>query len=478
MTKPKISLVHCPKWDVRCPPYWAALLAGNLRSRGYEVSQKDCDIEMYHLVEADERKLWGMDVLNFWGGVASEEGNLNGFLKKYESVLDRFVDEILEEKPDIVGFSIRPGTRIFSRQLAKRLKAKATDVYIIFGSISAIHEHGPQDLPFVDALSVGEADESFPKFLEGYAVDGSWPQPTPGFTYRKRDGSVVECGPVEDIPALDGLPHADFSDYDFTRYLRAHTVPLMFSRGCVYKCSFCSAFGKYMRYRTIDVDVVAENVKRVLETTNAQRPLCVMATDQLLNGNLKQLLKLSQKLSMLSENIKWEGMLSLRAEMTYDYLATLCRSGLVSVFVGMESASEAVLKRMGKRTKVDESERIIKTFWEMGVLVHLSLVIGHPGETEAEFEKTYEFCQRIKKYVSGISASPLSLGDPDSGIVKNPEKYGVNLTHPIHWIADEGANTFSIRQERTQRIRNIVAETDWKAIHATTIENRKLFHPR
>ena len=84
-------------------------------------------------------------------------------------------------------------------------------------------------------------------------------------------------------------------------------------------------------------------------------------------------------------------MMFVREELTDELVGKLAQSGLVEVFFGLESGSEAVLRRMRKRLRLDTARQVFRRFHERGVSVTASVIFGHPGETEAEFHKSLHF---------------------------------------------------------------------------------------
>ena len=66
--------------------------------------------------------------------------------------------------------------------------------------------------------------------------------------------------------------------------------------------------------------------------------------------------------------------------------------------LSLQSGCNATLKRMNRRYTAEEYERIVNILREIlpDVSISTDVIVGFPGETEEEFNETYEFLKRIK----------------------------------------------------------------------------------
>lgn len=64
----------------------------------------------------------------------------------------------------------------------------------------------------------------------------------------------------------------------------------------------------------------------------------------------------------------------------------------------MQSGSDAILRRMARRYTSDRYETIITTAQRLipGVAISTDIITGFPGETEDDFEQTYQLAQRLR----------------------------------------------------------------------------------
>jgi ribosomal peptide maturation radical SAM protein 1 len=165
----------------------------------------------------------------------------------------------------IVGFTSTFEQNIASLALAQMIKRRNPEICIVFGGAnweSVMGQELHKQFPFIDYVCSGEADETFPQFVQyilaGKLVDDP-AHPLPGLVLR-RGGESVYTGPAAMIQQMDDLPVPDFSDYfaQLSQSMIAATVlPTLImetSRGCWWgaksHCTFCGLNGESMTYRS------------------------------------------------------------------------------------------------------------------------------------------------------------------------------------------------------------------------------------
>ncbi len=67
------------------------------------------------------------------------------------------------------------------------------------------------------------------------------------------------------------------------------------------------------------------------------------------------------------------------------------------VHIALQSGSDAVLERMGRRYRVAEYSKAVRRFREAipQIAITTDVMVGFPGETPVEFEESYRFCREI-----------------------------------------------------------------------------------
>jgi radical SAM superfamily enzyme YgiQ (UPF0313 family) len=125
-----------------------------------------------------------------------------------------------------------------------------------------------------------------------------------------------------------------------------------------------------------------------------------------------KLLLLCESLRKEAPYYRWDCSLTLD-RLRGDDLDLLLEAGCRKIFVGIESASQATLDRIGKSSSVRRTVRLIKKAVDIGLSVHTSFIVGFPWETASDLDKTYALHVGLLKY--GIAQSDLTYLCPLPG---------------------------------------------------------------
>ena len=313
--------------------------------------------------------------------------------------LDRYAEQILKTQPDIVGFSCVFNQVMPSLALARRLKAARPGMRILLGGACV---HGSMGEAYarafsdtVDHVFTGEADVVFPAFLEALAA-GRDGQELPGVT---RDG--MQSAPAEPVKDLDALPEPDYDDYFAARaecaaagqrLLERRELPFESSRGCWWgqkiQCSFCGINGVGMAYRVKSVDRVVGELEHLATRYHSTD---LEAADNILphaayRGLLPGLATLGLDLRLTYE---------IKANVARDDVAALRAAGVVLVQPGVESFSDHVLQLMRKGVTGLQNIQLLKWLQEFGIGAYYHVLVGFPGETDADYEAMHSLLPAI-----------------------------------------------------------------------------------
>ena len=195
------------------------------------------------------------------------------------------------------------------------------------------------------------------------------------------------------IYPLDNLPMLDKSLID-KRYLKKKVLPdgsygvlahLLTSRGCPYKCVFCSTsvfWGNKLRYHS--PERIASEILDYIKNYNASY---IIIWDDLFAYKkiIRELRDVFRKYK-----IKIPLTCNLRANLVDDELCVLLKEiGVVRVGFGFESGSSRYLKylKAGSVT-LDDIHKAILTCKKHGLFIGGSLIFGGPGETLDDMKDT------------------------------------------------------------------------------------------
>lgn len=181
-----------------------------------------------------------------------------------------------------------------------------------------------------------------------------------------------------------------------------HYAYLKIAEGCDRPCSFCAIplmRGKHVSRTIEDLVVEATNLAK-----NGTKELMLIAQDLTYYGldiyGKRELAQLMRKLSEV-EGIEW-----IRLHYAYpsgfpmDVLDVMNEKSNVCNYldIPLQHGATDMLKRMRRGITREKTEALIKDIRAKvpDIAIRTTLIVGHPGETEAEFEETCEFVRQMK----------------------------------------------------------------------------------
>ncbi len=314
---------------------------------------------------------------------------------------DHIAGEASADHPDLLALSFLSATTYpETKTLAWRLKQSIPGTRIIvggpFASINAARIL--KDCPYIDSVGIGEGEELLPDYLDN--LDD--PAAVPGLVWRH--GEAVIQNParplIEDLdrypyPDRDGLP-IDFIEslpLDVPAVLSLDKFCTMqTSRGCPFSCIYCdipSLSGRRWRARS------PERVLKEMQQLHDQGYRSIYLTDD-------HFLLQSSRIQAICEGIKsrklefhWgcEGRVDSAA---VSQMPLLQQARCKKLAFGIESGTQKVLDRLGKRQTLEQVEHAVGQAKKHGIeRVHGFFVIGSPDETEADIMTSFRFAARL-----------------------------------------------------------------------------------
>lgn len=317
------------------------------------------------------------------------------------------------ENPDIIGLTCYSPFFHVNVSLAKGLKEAGCKIPIIVGGphITIMKEEAL--LPQFDYAFTGEAEKSFPQFLELYENGGDVSQ-VKGLIHRQ-NGEIVSNGDPEWVEApeptkgsnvgrhypLDQFPTPARRLLDMTKYRlgttrgRKHFTPIQTMRGCPWKCIFCAseALNTTRVVMRSPESVVAE-IKQV--TTDFPYITHFMFVDDVLTLWKTHITKICDLLNEQGIKITFEG--STRANLVDDDLIKyLSETGLIRLSFGLETTDPEMRTTMQKKVPMEDYVTANKICDKYGVEAVNSMMIGLPGETRETVRESLKFLRNARE---------------------------------------------------------------------------------
>ncbi len=291
-----------------------------------------------------------------------------------------YFQSFLEDSAPLVGISCMVSMLPFVILGAKRFKLANPDRTLILGGPgpSGTAEAIMSAFPWIDAVCTGEGEVTIVEALNAYKK-GADPASVPGLTYR--DGSGVHANePRARIKNPDTIPLPAYAKVDHSAYT---SVSVITGRGCPYRCAFCDVgplWGNRTTYRSI------ENVVEELSLLKDRYGHgMVNLADDTFDLRRDRVEAFCDELSNLQMNWTCLARVDLLDEQLIEKMA---RSGCKSIFLGIESGSDAVLKKMGKKFTIKEATIKAELCTRYMDKVVTSYIWGFPFETVDDFKQT------------------------------------------------------------------------------------------
>ena len=332
---------------------------------------------------------------------------------------EKILEDIFDQKPDIIGFSSYIWNISFLEMLAEEVSKILPETILIFGGPQATGEKEAllNRAPAVSGLVIGEGEEVFPALIA--ALERGEKKPSlPGILWHGAEG-CVEAG----LPDMKDLPFPYTKEELALATMQGKTIYYEASRGCPYGCIFC--FSAHQPLRERPLSMVKEDISFLAENFKGQ----IKLVDRTFNADCKRALEISEYLLQLyTPDISWH--LEISPYNLQEPLLELWKNAPPDYFrleAGVQSLNENVLKTIHRRGDWQKAKKAVEKIMEKDNLrLHLDLLAGLPEETMESFEHAFnEVHQLLPHYLQlgFLKVLPGSLLANDTekiGIVSSP----------------------------------------------------------
>lgn len=381
---PKITFISVNSCEYPAPPLGIASIATYLIRRGI-VDKKSIQILDFNI-----------------------EKNLLPKIKKHES--------------NIVGISSM--TQFYPRavKLAKKIKTYFKNLPVVIGGVHI--STAPQSFSNVFDLGViGEGEKTFFKLIKHFRAYKSFKnerlRKIQGLLF-KEEGELIQTPLRKPIDPLDSLPKPDwklFSSY-LPYYFRGRRPRLskksdrvgyiITSRGCPYRCVFCSTSVFWKKLRFHSPQYVVEEIEDLVKKFKIRY---IYIQDDIFNFSKKRIKEIIIELNKR----KLLGKIEFRASVRADYVDNeFCRlfkkMGGTSVFIGFESGSEKILKFLKNNTvTIKNNKNAALLLNQHQIEINGGIIFGSPKETLVDMKKSLQFMEWFSELRHAARLTPYIL---------------------------------------------------------------------
>ena len=229
-------------------------------------------------------------------------------------------------------------------------------------------------------------------------ADDAWTQVDRHRLPRPAPARVVRTAPRALLRQLDELPMPKRDALDLQPYLTAwrerhgkNAISVSTMRGCPYTCRWCSRAVYGESYRRRSPRLVADEIEG--DRRPATTPDTLWFVDDVFTIDHRWLEELTVELERRKLRVPYE-CITRADRLNEKVVGLLKRSGCFRVWIGAESGSQKVLDAMDRRVTVEQVRDMIQLSKKHGIETGTFIMIGYPGETEADIEATIEHLKR------------------------------------------------------------------------------------
>lgn len=321
-----------------------------------------------------------VDVMDYFG----EELSYNDLKKR----LDNF-------KPDLVGITTLTPSAPVVENMCRIIREQSKETKIILGGIHASLFHEDfLNKGIADIIVHGEAEETIVDILN--ALNGYISlKEIKGIAFRE-GGTTIDTGNREPPRNLDSFPFPAWELFPYKSYgmlpfadIAKPTLSISGSRGCPYRCSYCSLDYMGKIYRKRSPESIADEFEYLYNRFKVRQ---IGFIDPIFPFDEEHTTLLCEELIRRGINKKVIWISETRPDRLNKKLLNLMyRAGARRLLFGIESGNQRVLNSINKRLDLEYTKEVIKIAHQENIHIVGLFMIGLPTETEEEIEETIRF---------------------------------------------------------------------------------------
>lgn len=392
----KLALIRCSDTEVAretnvtglYPPLGLAYLAGYLRAQGHEVV----------IIDGDAPR--------------------------------RPAAVLMDEVPDDVGLIGFTSTSLgwpAVQRAAPLFRARFPGVPLVVG--------GPQVTAFPEATLrhsvfdlgvLGDGELTLDAIIARLSAGAALTE-LPGTTWRdgeeiRVDHAVPWCTDIDALPmpALELLPADQYSSV----VMRQPYVALLASRGCPYRCAFCSQIYTGDAFRSHSPARVLDEMVRAEEDFGAKE---IVLFDETFGARRRDALEICAQIQARGLSFRWNARTRIDL-LDRELLQAMRDAGCYMLHLGIESGTQRILDAMRKKITLEQVERVVRDAKDLGYMLHGYFMLGYPGETVAEMRQTMAFSRALPLDWASYT---ITIPNPRTPLQERAEEEG--LIDPSFW---------------------------------------------
>lgn len=314
------------------------------------------------------------------------------FLEKGYQIIEEITPENEDIKPDICIINTCTVTNMSdrkSRQMLRRMKEKnQSTIVVAVGCYAQVAKNELAKIPEIDLVLGNNEKVEIVKYVEEYINNH-----------------------INNVELDDVMYSKEFSDFGDVTYTEKTRAVIKIQDGCDRFCSYCIipyARGRVRSRKPENIiseitQIASKGIKEVVITgihiASYGKDFAMSKDSKLTNYRLIDLLEEINEIQGI-QRIRLGSIEPLL--ITVEFVERLKKLEKIChhFHLSLQSGCDETLKRMNRRYTTEQFKEIVRLLRNAYSDVNLTtdIIVGFPGETDEEFNKTYQFLKEIKFY--------------------------------------------------------------------------------
>lgn len=334
------------------------------------------------------------------------ETQFKDYSLKNESVYD-FLRDLRVFKPDFLVLNVASTTLEKDLSILTTARDLLDDtVVIVKGAIFNFNSYAiMQKYPEIDVALRGEIEGAFDEIIQYNNFCD-----IKGITYQINN-KIISTADRKLSEDLDYLPILDRSLIDNSIYVRPDTKKpqtiIKVSKGCPHHCFFCLASplnGKIVRYRS--PELVLEEIRECVSLYNIKDFIFWSDIFNLNKDWVQRLCRL-----IIESGLKINFSANTRIDtVDRESLILMKKAGCNLLSMGIESGSQEILDKMGKKITLEQIKKSVSLIHSTGIQTYAYYVLGLPWETKKTLKETFSFAKKLNTHYASFYTATALMG--------------------------------------------------------------------
>ena len=312
------------------------------------------------------------------------------------------VRELKKENYDIIGITLMTPMYLCAMEVVRSIKKVDKKIKIIVGGphVTVTPEETLRNNRDIDYAVLGEGEYTVVELIDAIKSSKENLSEIRGIAFfDKRENKVVITAPRPFEPHIDRLPLPARALLPMklytptpTYYQRLPAYIVLTTRGCPFRCLYCSKiFGNTIRYHS--VERVIEEINILIKEYAAKE---IIFRDDSFTTNKKYVVKLCKEMIKQGINKKIQWMCVTRVDLVDEELLRIMKkAGCWSIHFGAESGSQRLLDIARKGITIDQIRTAFSLTRRLGIKTKAFFMLGLPTETREESLQTIKFAKEL-----------------------------------------------------------------------------------